>query len=106
MAVAGPGNPALDPAGTRGVLRGHQPEVGADGAAGQPMPVADFDGQSERGQCRNPAHTAQSRHHRGELRVSGHLLDRAIEAVAAIDGGQHCLEARVVGQLQRGSSNR
>jgi hypothetical protein len=50
VAVAGFGDPALHPGRSRGVFGGHQSQVGADGAAGEPSPVADFSGQAEGGQ--------------------------------------------------------
>ena len=45
-------------------------------------------------------------HHRGEYRIGGHRLDRAVQPIAAIHGGQHRVEGGVVGQLQAGVSNR
>src|SRR5688572_13915733 len=48
VAVAGLGHSTLSPGVTWGALAGHQPDIGADGAPGQPVPVADLDGQPER----------------------------------------------------------
>jgi hypothetical protein len=66
VAVAGLGDPTLGAGRPRGVLGGHQPEVGADRAAGQPVPVADLGGQRERGQRRDSAQAPQPPHHRCE----------------------------------------
>ena len=85
-----------------GGLGGHQPEVGADRAAGQPVPVADLDRQPERGQRGDPAQAAQPGHHRGVVAAGGHLGDRHVEPVPAGRGGQH----RVVGDVERGPQPR
>ena len=69
MGVAGLGDRTLGPRLARGVLGGHQPEVGADRPTGQPRPVTDLDGQPERGQRRDAPQTTQPAHHRGELAV-------------------------------------
>ena len=77
MGVAGLGDRSLHPGLARGVLAGHQPDERADGVAGEPVPVADLDGQREPGQGADPTQASQPAHHRGELAVRGHLLDRA-----------------------------
>ena len=101
MAVAGVGDPAPGADdGARGVLGGHQPKVGADGPAGPAAPVPDLGGQPERGQRRDPAQAPQPGHYRGVGTVGGHLRDRGIQTVPAIQGGQHGVERGVIGQLQ------
>ena len=45
MSITGLGDPTLDPTGPRGVLTGHQTQVGADRTSRQPTPIADLDGQ-------------------------------------------------------------
>ena len=87
-----------------GVLAGDQPDEGADGVAGEPVPVADLDGQREPGQGADPAQAAQPAHQRGELGVGGHLCDRGVESVAAGQGGQDRVVVVVEGQP--GSSDR
>lgn len=52
--VAGLGDRLLRPGLPRGVLGGYQPDERADRAAGEPVPVADLDGQRERGQGADP----------------------------------------------------
>jgi hypothetical protein len=47
VAVAGLGDPPLGSGRPGGRLGGHQPQVGADRAAGQPGPVADLDRQPD-----------------------------------------------------------
>ena len=54
MAVAGLGDRPLDALETAGALGGDQPEIGADGGAGEALPVADLDRQPERGQDPDP----------------------------------------------------
>lgn len=83
-------------------LGGDQAQVGPDRAAGQPGPVADLDGQGERGQGGHCAQAAQPPHYRGELRIGGHRRDCRIDAIPAISAGQHRVECVVMGQLQRG----
>ena len=80
---------------------GHQPDEGADGVAGEPVPVADLDGQREPGQGADPAQAAQPAHERGELAVGGHLLDRGVEPVPAGLDRQHGLVVGVEGQPGR-----
>ena len=63
--VAGLGHRALRPATAGGIFRGHQAQVGADGAAGQAVPVPDLGGQPERGQRGDPTDAAQPLHDRG-----------------------------------------
>ena len=48
MAVPGPGDPPLGAARSGGVLRGHQPQVGRDRAAREPVPITDLDRERER----------------------------------------------------------
>ena len=57
MTVAGLGDPALRTCRARGVLSGHQPQIRPDGPTGEPMPVADLDGQPERGERGDTTHT-------------------------------------------------
>ena len=52
--------------------------------AGEPVPVADLDRQPEPGQRGDPAQAAQPAHDRGELAVGGHLGDRRIQPVPAV----------------------
>jgi len=99
VSVAGLGHPALAAGVARGVLAGHQPDVGADAASSQPVPVADLDGQPERRQRRDPTNAAQPVHHRGELAVGGHRGDRVVESGAPVPTGQHRVEGRLEGQL-------
>lgn len=49
----------LDPTSDRGVLGRDQTEVGADGGAGESVPVTDLHGQAEPGEGRDSAHRAQ-----------------------------------------------
>ncbi len=48
VGVPGLGDRALVPGLAGGLLTGHQPEVGADGGAGEAGPVPDFHGEPER----------------------------------------------------------
>ena len=100
MAVAGVGGPALGANGARGALGGHQPTVGANGPAGPAAPVPDFGGQPERGQRRDPAPAPEPGENSGIGTVGGHLRDRGIQTVPAIQGGQHGVERGLIGQLQ------
>src|ERR1700758_2501090 len=100
MAVAGLGDPTLGTSRSRGVLGRYQPQVGADRPAREPAPVADLGGQPERRQRRNATHATEPSHYRGERRVGSQRGDRTVETVAAVDGGRHGLEGRVVGRLQ------
>jgi hypothetical protein len=84
VAVAGFGDPALHPGPSRGVFGGYQPQVGANGAAAEPPPVADFRGQPEPGQRGHAPQAAQPGDHRGQYRIGGQRLDRAIQPLAAI----------------------
>ena len=45
---------------------------------------------------------AQPGDHRGEYRIGGQRLDRAVQPIAAIQGGQHRVKGGVVGLLQTG----
>jgi hypothetical protein len=64
------------------------------------MPVADLDGQPERGERGDTTHTPEPGHHRGEQRIGGHRRDRPIQPIAAIHSGQHRIEGGVIGLLQ------
>ena len=66
----------------RRVLAGDQPDEGADGATGEPMPVTDLNGQRERGKRGNPAQAPQPMHDWGELGIRSHRLDLCIQACA------------------------
>ena len=95
VGVAGLGDRALDPGlAPEECSRGHQPDEGADGGAGEPVPVADLDRQREPGQRRDPAQAAQPAHDRGELAVGGHRRDRGVEPVPAGGGGQRRRRSR------------
>ncbi len=100
--VAGLGDRASPSAGARGAFAGHQPDEGADAVAGEAVPVADLDGERERGQCRDCAQTGQSVHQRGELAAAGQLGDRLVQACAAGGHGQD----RVVVGLERHGRDR
>ena len=76
------------------------PVVGPDAGAGQSVPVADLDGQPERGQRGDPAQTAQTAYYRGELAVGGHRADRLVQAVPAGLGREDGLVLGVEGQRQ------
>ena len=76
MAVAGLGDPALGAGRSRGVLGGHQAQIGADRPAAQSFPIPDLGSQPERRQRRDPAQAAQPTHYRGEHRIGGHRRDR------------------------------
>src|SRR5664280_89753 len=78
VGVAGLGDRALGTGLTRGGLGRYQAHIGPDTGAGQSVPVADLDGQPERGQRGDPAQTAQTVYHRGELAVGGHRDDRLV----------------------------
>ena len=86
---------------SRGVLGGDQADEGADGVAGEPVPVADLDREREPGQGADPAQAPQPAHQRGELAVGGHLLDRGVEPVPAGLDRQHGLVVGVEGQPGR-----
>src|SRR5215207_5832383 len=59
VAVAGLGDRPLGSGGTRGALRGDQADEGADAVAGEPVPVADLDGQLEPGQRADATQASQ-----------------------------------------------
>ena len=82
-----------------GELRGHQPEVGADRGAGEPVPVGDLDAEPDRGQRGDPAQAAQPSHRPGQRLGLGHLFDRGVEPVAAGVHREHRVEGLVEGQL-------
>jgi len=65
LAIAGLGDPTLGTGRPRGILGGHQPEVSADRAPVEALPVSDFDSQPERGQRGDSGQTPQPGHHRG-----------------------------------------
>ncbi|WKV16522.1 hypothetical protein LP422_22820 [Janibacter limosus] len=77
---------------------GTEPDEGTDAVAGEPVPVADLDRQGEPGQGAHPAQAPEPVDHVGELAVSGHLLDRDVESVAACPDRQHGLVIGVEGQ--------
>ena len=85
-----------------GALGRDQAEVGADRGAGEPVPVADFDGQPEPGQRRHPTQATQPPHHRGVVAVVGHLQDRLVQPVPPLAGHQHGFEVGVERQLRPG----
>ena len=99
---AGLGQPALSACGPRGAFGGHQPQVCADAAPGESLPITDLDSQTECGQRGHSTQTAQSPHHRSELRIGGHCGDRGIETVPPVPGRQHRVKGFVVGERQGG----
>ena len=74
MGIAGLGDRPLHAGVARGVLTGHQADVGADRGPGEPGPVTDLDRQRQTGQCRDAAQTAQP-------------VDRVGRRTAAAGGG-------------------
>ncbi|MGW0576497.1 HK97 family phage prohead protease [Streptomyces sp. NPDC002920] len=64
-------------------IRRHQAQIGADGGAGEAMPVADLDGQPEGSQYADPAQAPQPPHRRRERRDGGQLLDGPIPPPSA-----------------------
>ena len=79
------------------MLAGDESEVGADAGAGEPVPVAELDGEREAGQGRDPSQAAQPAGQVGELAVSGHRRDRSVEPVAAGEGELDRFEGGRVG---------
>ncbi|WAH97473.1 hypothetical protein OW521_00755 [Arthrobacter sp. MMS18-M83] len=65
IGVSGLGDRALVPGLAGGFLAGNQTEIGADGRAGEPGSVRDFDGQPERGGHLDAAQAHQRLNHRG-----------------------------------------
>ena len=59
VGVPGLGDRPLGAFRTRGALGGHQPQVGADAAAGEPLPVTDLDREREAGQRGDAPQTRQ-----------------------------------------------
>jgi hypothetical protein len=59
------------------VLGGDQPEIGADGGAGEPVPVADLHRQPE------PVRVLIPRRHASRVTVAVNSLSAAIAAIAA-----------------------
>ena len=84
------------------MLAGYQPDKGADGAAGEAMPVTDLDRQGERGERGDSAQAPQSAHYWGELAVRGHRLDLGVQAIAACGGDQQRVVVGLERQLGRG----
>ena len=94
VAVAGLGDPPWNGV-ARGVLARHQPEVGADRAPGQPVPVADLDGQPERGQRRDPAQAAQP------VTTGVNSLSAAIAVIASSSRSRRSTAASMVRRPSR-----
>ena len=65
--------------------------------AGEPVPVAELDGEREPGQGRDPAQAAQPPGDRGELAVGGHRGDRRVQAGPAREGEVDGFAVGVVG---------
>ncbi len=101
MGVAGLGDRPLNARRPRGMLAGHQTDEGTDGAAGEPVPVADLDRECEPGQGADPTQTSESVHHVGELRVARHLADRGVEPIPTSFDRQDVLVVGVEGQPGR-----
>ena len=76
---------------------GTKPDVRADRAPCESLPVTDLDRQPEPGQRRNSAQTSQPAYHRRVGTVLRNLLDRRITAVSS---EQHRLVVRVERRLQ------
>jgi hypothetical protein len=67
VAVAGPGDRALAAGRPGGVLGRGEPDVGGDAGPGEPVQVADLDGQGESGQGAHAAQAAQPAYDRALL---------------------------------------
>jgi hypothetical protein len=52
-----------------------------------------------------PAQAPEPCGHWGEYRIGGQCLDRAVQPIAAIQGGQHRVKGGIVGLLQTGGGS-
>lgn len=84
VGVPGFGDRPLGAVPAGGMLGGQEPQLGADGVTGEPVPVADLHGQPEPGQGGHPPQATQPAHHRGVLAVERHLGDRLVEPVPEV----------------------
>ena len=99
MAVAGVGDPALGADGARVALGGTRPRSAPmdrpDRRPQSPISVANRTRSTSRPRAGTPAGSLPGCRDRG-----GHLRDRGIQTVLAIQGGQHGVERGLIGQLQ------
>lgn len=82
-------------AGRRSFAR-DKAEVGADGAAGEPVPVPDLHGQAERCERGNPAQAFKFPDDRCVLAVVGDFGDGLIDSIPPFEG----FDGEIIGQLQ------
>lgn len=78
------GDGAKGPGCARGMFCRDQAQVSADCGVGEPVPVADFHGQSKCGQRRDAPQALQCPDNRGVFAFICHRGDRLIEAVTAV----------------------
>ena len=92
MAVAGLGDRPLAAALAGGALAGHEPQVGADRAPVEALPVADLAARAKAVRVETPRRQASRPTTAAQGSLGGLLADRRIEGVAtgthALDGGQ------------------
>jgi hypothetical protein len=92
VGVARFGKRALHPGCSRGVLAGHQPDVGADRGPRETRPITDLDSQRQARQRRDAPQTSQAVDLIGPSWRGGHRHNLLVKTIPSRRRGQHRIE--------------
>ena len=100
VGVPGLGNGPLGPGSAGGMFGGDEPQIGADSAAGESGPVADFHCQADGGEQRDSAQTHQRADHGSVAFGRSEGRDLRIQTVPAVQRQFRRLQTGLVGGPQ------